>query len=224
MITENLSTLKIHKLTQAQYDRELAAGNIDENALYLTPDEGTTLEDLGVTATVKELNYLHDLAGDRVLTTNPSGYVYASEIDPSAASSAYIRIGHYGSSWNLTTSYQNVAGNYLDGEIDGSNYKYDSTNKNIIIQKTGIYLIMFKANAYASNNSGSGVVSCQITWNGEGSYDAMSYLYNGYTSVSVFGTLTLTKGDVINAQLKANTQSGTIKTDGNENLWVIRLQ
>lgn len=39
MITENVSTLKIHKLTQAQYDRELAAGNIDENALYLTPDK-----------------------------------------------------------------------------------------------------------------------------------------------------------------------------------------
>ena len=39
MITENLSTLKIHKLTQAQYDRELAAGRLDENALYLTPNE-----------------------------------------------------------------------------------------------------------------------------------------------------------------------------------------
>jgi len=37
LITENLSTLKIHKLTQEQYDRELAAGRIDENALYLTP-------------------------------------------------------------------------------------------------------------------------------------------------------------------------------------------
>lgn len=39
MITENVSTLKINKLTQAQYERELAAGNIDENALYLTPGE-----------------------------------------------------------------------------------------------------------------------------------------------------------------------------------------
>lgn len=39
MKTENVSTLKIHKLTQEQYDRELAAGNIDETALYLTPDE-----------------------------------------------------------------------------------------------------------------------------------------------------------------------------------------
>jgi hypothetical protein len=39
MKTEDLSTLKIHKLTQAQYDRELAAGNLDENAIYLTPEE-----------------------------------------------------------------------------------------------------------------------------------------------------------------------------------------
>lgn len=43
MITENLSTLKIHKLTQEQYDREKAAGNIDPNALYLTPDEEVDL-------------------------------------------------------------------------------------------------------------------------------------------------------------------------------------
>lgn len=43
MITENLSTLKIHKLTQAQYDRELEAGRIDPSALYLTP---STQEDL----------------------------------------------------------------------------------------------------------------------------------------------------------------------------------
>ena len=39
MIYENVSTLQIHKLTQEQYDRELAAGRLDENALYLTPDE-----------------------------------------------------------------------------------------------------------------------------------------------------------------------------------------
>ena len=39
MITEHLSTLKIHKLSKEQYERELAAGNIDESALYLTPDD-----------------------------------------------------------------------------------------------------------------------------------------------------------------------------------------
>lgn len=46
METTNLSTLKIHKLSQAQYERELAAGNIDENAIYLTP-EGSGFQDLG---------------------------------------------------------------------------------------------------------------------------------------------------------------------------------
>lgn len=39
MITKNLSTLKIHRLTQSQYERELANGTIDEEALYLTPEE-----------------------------------------------------------------------------------------------------------------------------------------------------------------------------------------
>ena len=53
MITENLSTLKIHKLTQEQYDREANAGNIDENALYLTPDEEI---DLSQYATTEQLN------------------------------------------------------------------------------------------------------------------------------------------------------------------------
>jgi hypothetical protein len=38
LITENVSTLKINMLTQAQYDREHTAGRIDANALYLTPD------------------------------------------------------------------------------------------------------------------------------------------------------------------------------------------
>lgn len=38
MLTENISTLKIHKLTKEQYERERLAGRIDETALYLTPD------------------------------------------------------------------------------------------------------------------------------------------------------------------------------------------
>jgi hypothetical protein len=56
---ENLSTLKIHKLTQAQYERELAAGRIDENALYMTPDEEV---DMSIYATVDQLNDKADKA------------------------------------------------------------------------------------------------------------------------------------------------------------------
>ena len=43
MITENLSTLEIHKLTQKQFDREFAAGNLKGTALYLTPDNSITV-------------------------------------------------------------------------------------------------------------------------------------------------------------------------------------
>lgn len=61
MITENVSTLKIHKLTQAQYDRELAAGNIDENALYLTPDESI---DLSQYATIENVSSIYETKTD----------------------------------------------------------------------------------------------------------------------------------------------------------------
>jgi hypothetical protein len=38
LITENLSTLKLHKLSQKQYNREKDANNLEFDALYLTPD------------------------------------------------------------------------------------------------------------------------------------------------------------------------------------------
>ena len=38
MKTENLSTLKIHKISQEQYNREYEAGRIDPTAIYLTPE------------------------------------------------------------------------------------------------------------------------------------------------------------------------------------------
>lgn len=39
MYTENLPILRIHKLSQEQFDRELATGNTEASSLYLTPDE-----------------------------------------------------------------------------------------------------------------------------------------------------------------------------------------
>ena len=41
----DLSTLKIHKLSKEQYERELAAGNINENEIYLTPDDDGSTDD-----------------------------------------------------------------------------------------------------------------------------------------------------------------------------------
>ena len=64
MITENVSTLKINKLTNEQYNRELDAGNIDENALYLTPDD---------TYSKAEVNSLLPTYGAGYVSTNNNG-------------------------------------------------------------------------------------------------------------------------------------------------------
>lgn len=67
MLIENLATLKIHRLTQEQYDRELAAGRIDPNAIYLTPDEGADLSDYITT------DQLEDAVEDALAKAKASG-------------------------------------------------------------------------------------------------------------------------------------------------------
>ena len=92
MITENLSTLKIHNLTKEQYERELAAGRIDENALYLTPYEEVQPDWLQADPTASDfiknkpvemtnddaLNLLAELSVVEPIT-NENGAIYTNE-------------------------------------------------------------------------------------------------------------------------------------------------
>jgi hypothetical protein len=77
LITENLSTLKIHKLTQEQYDRELEADRIDPSAMYLTPDEETDLSNYVTVDQLKnkaDLDHTHeDLVSESSLNTAING-------------------------------------------------------------------------------------------------------------------------------------------------------
>lgn len=52
MITENLTTLKINKLTKAQYDAALAAGTVSENELYMTEETNVDLSDVALKPTI----------------------------------------------------------------------------------------------------------------------------------------------------------------------------
>ena len=56
--SETLSTLKIHRVSQEEYNQKVENGTIDENALYLTPEEEI---DLSPYATVEQLNAKADL-------------------------------------------------------------------------------------------------------------------------------------------------------------------
>lgn len=90
MITKNLSTLKVNKLTQAQYDAALLAGNIKDDELYLTPDTeysryttvvssaGTTEIEIG--ATVASLSTL-SVYQNGLLLTYGTHYVVNDAMD-----------------------------------------------------------------------------------------------------------------------------------------------
>lgn len=66
MKAENISTLKINKLTKTQYDREFENGNVEENALYLIPEiekvgELSNLKTNNKSSIVDAINELYDL-------------------------------------------------------------------------------------------------------------------------------------------------------------------
>jgi hypothetical protein len=91
LITENLSTLKIHKLTQAQYERELVAGNIDANALYLTPDEATNIE-IDTTLTQSGMAADAKTVGDAIaLKANKLDLVQPNWLQTDASALDYIK-------------------------------------------------------------------------------------------------------------------------------------
>lgn len=90
MITKNLSTLKVNKLTQAQYDAALFAGNIKDDELYLTPDteysryttvvSSTGTSEIEIGATIESLSTL-SVYQNGLLLTYGTHYVVNESMD-----------------------------------------------------------------------------------------------------------------------------------------------
>lgn len=79
MNIENLSTLKIHRMSQKKYDEKKLNNELEENAIYLTPEEALefdkTLSKSGVAADAKAV-------GDALTQKQPIGdYVEQNELD-----------------------------------------------------------------------------------------------------------------------------------------------
>lgn len=91
MITNNLSTLTINKLTKDQYERELAAGNIDDSALYLTPEE--SVEGWGSSDTTEEIAGWYRIAKTRIDINNNIGTFYIINSLPVHHTTAIINAG-----------------------------------------------------------------------------------------------------------------------------------
>lgn len=123
MNTQNLSTLKIHKLTQDQYDRELAAGNIDENALYLTPNEEI---DLTPYATKEELKTKSDVSH-----AHDDRYYTEEEVDTLLSSKSNATHNHDSSYDSLGAADDALATakSYTDTKVSSYETKTDASSK-----------------------------------------------------------------------------------------------
>ena len=113
MIIENLSTLKINKLTRAQYERELEAGRIDENSLYLIPDEDIDLSLYDV---------IRDELSNKASATHTHDDCYYTEIEIDTKFETKSDVGHshkgeYDVSGSAATALSS-ANAYTDSKID----------------------------------------------------------------------------------------------------------
>lgn len=143
MITENLSTLKIHKLTQAQYDRELAAGNIDENALYLTPDE---LVDLNADEILEQVANAYEPKADALAKLNEAK-AYTDE-------QVAIAIEHADSILNgqVDRAHTHDDRYYTEEEIDETALRIDTSISSLDSRVSGYETQMSALEALAASN------------------------------------------------------------------------
>ena len=112
-VSEALSTLKIHKLTQEEYEQKVEAGTIDENALYLTPDEVIDLSDY---ATVEQLAQKADISH-----SHDDMYYTEVEVDTLLSDKASVSHNH-DSSYDVKGSADSalaLAKEYTDSAVSG---------------------------------------------------------------------------------------------------------
>ena len=106
MITENLTTLKINKLTQAQYDAALASGNINENELYMTPDE---VQEEEITSISKGGTNANNVSDARLNLGFTYGANVPTEAPTTGEGSVYFKINEDEIDLSLTTAeYQEL--------------------------------------------------------------------------------------------------------------------
>ena len=124
MIIENLSTLKIHKMkSNEQYEREYSNGNIDQTAIYLTPDEDYVTRD-EYEALLARVVALEKGGNGSTLTvtinkvSDSSGLGFDLYINNSVIKS----ISPYTGSDGGTFTYENVTSAYIKLTQEGSGY------------------------------------------------------------------------------------------------------
>lgn len=133
----DLTSLKIHKLTKAQYEREKSAGNLDETALYLTPDTGD-----GIPTKVSDLENDSGFITSAALPTKVSQL----ENDSSFATTGALS-GHTGNTDIHVTAAQKTAWNKVSEKANNSDLTDHTGNTTVHITATERNAWNGKANA-----------------------------------------------------------------------------
>ena len=134
-VTEVVSTLKIQKVTQEEYDTMAANGKLEDHVLYLTPDDNmdlseyATVEQLNTKASIEQLNtkadseHIHD---DR--------YYKESEIDEKI-----VAIN------NTISNSSNEIKQYAESYSNTNLYNSKLYTDNAVAQRTQVQIITWEA-------------------------------------------------------------------------------
>lgn len=165
MITTDLTTLKINKLTKAQYETALAAGTINENELYMTPESGVE----------SGLPIVSSSDSGKTLVVNESGEWEVDIVQPDwnvndETSSEYIKNRPFYTG-DLVETYivQNASLTQADGDDTKKVYSFSSPIELTVGTKYTVYF-----------NSTS--------------YECVCALLNNSSGVAVLGNLSIVEG------------------------------
>ena len=181
MITENLSTLKIHKLTKQQYDREAAKGTLDPTAIYLYPDDTPELitEMTGTvtdkqTPTAKAVSNFVELKISSLVDTAPDTLNTLNELAAAL-----------GNDENFASTVMNQIGEKVDKEALVTEITTNSTNEEIATAKA-IYDLVYRYYNYALEKIIPTITNPQIWLLDQGIYRIgdiyTKVYYNSYTN------------------------------------------
>lgn len=145
--SEVLSTLKIHKLTQEQYDQALDNGTLEDNAIYLTPDEEI---DLSGYATIDQLN-------EKANTEHSHDDIYYTEAEINALllnksdashnhDDKYDKKGSANEALTSARSYTDTEVNEVKSYSDTNLSTAKTYTDNAVAQKSQVQIITWEEN------------------------------------------------------------------------------